>query len=180
MTSPPSSVLSTISRQSSGFTRTYITPSGSICTSGPISQKPWQPLILMCRLFSASPWWVRQSPLGTLLPQVLIHLHGPAGDTARTGTDQHVQGRSAPFQRLRRLFVHGAEALPCQLAHSAASFPRMASNSASAVSGVILAYTSPSTVITGARPQAPRQATVSSVNTPSALVLRLPSSFRYS
>ena len=59
MTSPPSSVLSTISRQSSGFTRTYITPSGSICTSGPISQKPWQPLILMCRLFSASPWWVR-------------------------------------------------------------------------------------------------------------------------
>ena len=33
-----------------------------------------------------------QSPLGTLLPQVLIHLHGPAGDTARTGTDQHVQG----------------------------------------------------------------------------------------
>ena len=121
-----------------------------------------------------------QSPLGTLLPQVLIHLHGPAGDTARTGTDQHVQGRSAPFQRLRRLFVHGVEALPCQLAHSAASFPRMASNSASAVSGVILAYTSPSTVITGARPQAPRQATVSSVNTPSALVLRLPSSFRYS
>ena len=53
MISPRSTVFSTISQQSSGLTWMYMTPSGSICTSGPISQKPWQPLILMCRLFSS-------------------------------------------------------------------------------------------------------------------------------
>ena len=64
MISPPSSVFSTISWQSSGFTWIYITPMGSMCTSGPISQNPWQPLIFTCKLFSSSPWWASPTYTG--------------------------------------------------------------------------------------------------------------------
>ena len=112
--------------------------------------------------------------------QVIVYLHGAAGDTARTGAHQHIQPAPALLHQLCRLCMQRMEPASRQLAHTAASLPLMASSSPMAASGVILANTSPSMVIVGARPQAPRQATVSSVNTPSALVLRLPSSFRYS
>ena len=49
-----------------------------------------------------------------------------------------------------------------------------------ASSGVILEWTWSFTVTTGARPQAPRQATVSRVNRESAEVFCLSSSYRYS
>ena len=59
MISPPRTVRSRISWQSSGFTWMYMMPMGSMWTRGPISQKPWQPLIFTWRLFSSSVWCLR-------------------------------------------------------------------------------------------------------------------------
>ena len=173
MISPPRTVFSRISWQSSGLTWMYIMPMGSMWTRGPISQKPWQPLILTCRLFSSSVSCLRPMYTGR------FRLSHSAGDAAGTGADQHGGGLLAAAQGPLGLVAQVAERVAGQLHWAASSF-RIFSSSSRALVGDILAWTSPSTVITGARPQAPRQATVSRVNMPSSLVLRLPDRPRYS
>ena len=121
----------------------------------------------------------RQIPAFALGPEVFIDLHGAAGDAAGTGADQHRGGLLAAAQGPLGLIAQVAERVAGELHWAASSF-RIFSSSSRALVGDILAWTSPSTVITGARPQAPRQATVSRVNMPSSLVLRLPDRPRYS
>ena len=121
----------------------------------------------------------RQVPAFALGPEVFIDLHGAAGDAAGTGADQHGGGLLAAAQGPLGLVAQVAERVAGELHWAASSF-RIFSSSSRALVGDILAWTSPSTVITGARPQAPRQATVSRVNMPSSLVLRLPDRPRYS
>ena len=118
-----------------------------------------------------------QAPLLTLGLQVVVDLHGAAGDAAGAGADQHGGHLLALLQGIPGIGLEHVEAVPRQfyLCHCAApSFFRISSTRAKASSGVILAWTSPSRVITGARPQAPRHATVSRVNSPSAEVFFLP------
>ena len=112
--------------------------------------------------------------LFALFLNVLIDLQRAAGDTAGTGADENGSNLLACFQRPLCLQAVSVEAVSCELAHALASFARISLMRATALSGVILEWTSPSMVITGARPQAPRQATVSSVNRPSSEVWRRP------
>ena len=112
-------------------------------------------------------------PLQAKLLKLIINLHCAARDTAGTGADENhalLSGEpclcllTAGVQSLSRFNFHCAEP----------SFARISSSSATARSGSIFAWTSPSIVMTGARPHAPRHATVSSVNRPSSDVLRFP------
>lgn len=121
----------------------------------------------------------RQIPAFALGPEVFIDLHGAAGDAAGTGADQHGGGLLGCGAGPAGPHCAGRRRVAGELHWAASSF-RIFSSSSRALVGDILAWTSPSTVITGARPQAPRQATVSRVNMPSSLVLRLPDRPRYS
>ena len=119
-----------------------------------------------------------KAPLLALGLDVVVNLHGAAGDAAGAGADQDRGDLLALFQGVPGVGLKHVEAVPGHLrsaSHTAVpSFFRMSSSSSSAASGVIFAWTSPSMVITGARPQAPRHATVSRVNNPSAEVFFLP------
>ena len=113
----------------------------------------------------------------TLGLDILIDLHGAAGDAAGAGADQNGRHLLALLEGVAGVGLKDMEALPSQfgLDHTArSSFARISSSRARAASGVIFAWTSPSTVITGARPHAPRQATVSRVKRPSAEVFFRP------
>ena len=119
-----------------------------------------------------------QAPLLAGVLQTLVYLHGTAGDAAGAGADQNIGDLPALVQKRAGLCLQSVEPVSRQNTHLASSSLRMDSKRARAESGVILAWTSPSSVSTGDRPQAPRHATVSRVKRPSASVLRLPVSCR--
>ena len=115
--------------------------------------------------------------LAAQLGQALIDLHGAARDAAGARADK--DDARIRFGQSPRLCAAGSQIGSCGKFHSAAaSFARISSSRATALSGSIFAWTSPSMVMTGARPHAPRHATVSSVNRPSSDVFCLPRSFR--
>ena len=162
----------------------YITPIGSMCTSGPISQKPWQPLIDVQALFLVRV--VLQADVDlqparlALGSEIVVNFHCAAGDATRARADEDGRHLAALREVVLRSCAQDAEFFSCQLAHARTSSLRMDSSSSMARSGSILACTSPSTVMTGAKPQAPRHATVSSVKRPSSEVFFFPCRPRYS
>ena len=112
-------------------------------------------------------------PLLAKLLKLIINLHCAARDTAGTGADENHALLSG--EPCLCLLTAGVQSLSRSDSHCAEpSFARISSSSATARSGSIFAWTSPSIVMTGASPHAPRHATVSSVNRPSSDVLRLP------
>ena len=117
----------------------------------------------------------------TLGLEIVVNLHCAAGNAAGARADENGRHLAALRKIMLRLRAQGAEFFSIQLVHACTpSFLRMESSSSIACSGSILACTSPSTVITGANPQAPRHATVSSVKRPSSEVFFFPCSPRYS
>ena len=131
-------------------------------------------LLLVCVMLEAH--INSQAPLFALGLDVVVNFQSTAGNAAGTGTNQDRGHLLALLQSVPGVGLEHMEAVSCHLrsgSHTAASFLRMSSSSSSAASGVILAWTSPSTVMTGANPQAPRHATVSRVNSPSAEVFFL-------
>ena len=112
--------------------------------------------------------------------EIVIDLHRAAGDAARARADEDRRHLTALRKVVFCFRAQGAEFFSCQSAHERTSSLRMESSSSMARSGSILAWTSPSTVMTGAKPQAPRHATVSSVNKPSSEVFFFPCKPRYS
>lgn len=119
-----------------------------------------------------------QAPLLALGLDVVIDLHGAASDATGTGADQDGGHLLALLQGVPGVGLKHVEAVPGHFRsgfHTAApSFFRMSASSFRTSSGVILAWTSPSMVMTGDSPQAPRHATVSRVNRPSAEVFFFP------
>ena len=117
----------------------------------------------------------------TLGLEIVVNLHCAAGNAAGARADENGRHLAALRKIMLRLRAQGAEFFSIQLVHACTpSFLRMESSSSIACSGSILACTSPSTVMTGANPQAPRHATVSSVKRPSSDVFFFPCSPRYS
>ena len=118
-----------------------------------------------------------KAPLLALGLDVVVDFQRAAGNAAGAGADQHGGDLLALLQGVAGIGLKHMEAVPghFRASHTAASsFFRISSSSARAASGVIFEWTSPSMVMTGARPQAPRHATVSRVNSPSAEVFFFP------
>ena len=79
----------------------------------------------------------RQAPFFTLRLQIVIDLHGAAGDAAGAGADQDGDRAAAGLQVLFGLGLIGVEHFTGESAHACASFFRISSSSFRAASGLI-------------------------------------------
>ena len=173
MNSPPRMVFWMISSTSLTWHFVYSQPSGSMRTSGPISQKA-----VAAGLFQADGVGVvlgqghlaRDAQLVHALFELMIDVQVAAGDTARAAADEDL----ALFRVARGHVVglQGAELLQGfdSLTHYAPSFSRSSSMRSTALSGVMAGCTVSLTMTTGLRPHAPRHDTISMVNRPSSEV----------